>query len=88
MSWTLRVDRAAERVLARLPESVAAAIVEFVTGPLCEAPERVGRPLQRELTGLHSARRGAYRVVYQIDHEARVVRVLRIGHRADVYRAD
>jgi mRNA interferase RelE/StbE len=33
-----------------------------------------------------SARRGAYRVVYRIDEPARTVHVVRIDHRADVYR--
>jgi mRNA-degrading endonuclease RelE of RelBE toxin-antitoxin system len=37
--------------------------VEFMIGPLCDKPRRVGHPLQRELAGLWSARRGAYRVV-------------------------
>jgi mRNA-degrading endonuclease RelE of RelBE toxin-antitoxin system len=86
MSWTLRVAASAERALRRLPEGVAAAMVEFMVGPLCDAPARVGTPLQRELSGYHSARRGAYRIVYRIDKEQREVRVLRIEHRADVYR--
>lgn len=86
MAWGLLVAPAAERTLARLPERVAAAIVEFMIGPLLEEPRRVGKPLQRELEGYWSARRGAYRVVYRIDDEASAVRVVRIDHRADVYR--
>jgi mRNA interferase RelE/StbE len=73
-------------LLARLPERVAAAVVEFMIGPLLEGPERVGEPLRRELAGYWSARRGAYRVVYRIDDETNTVRVVRIEHRADVYR--
>jgi mRNA interferase RelE/StbE len=42
--------------------------------------------LQRELSGLWSARRGAYRVVYEIDDERHTAVVLRIAHRADIYR--
>jgi len=84
--WSLRVAASAERTLARLPEGVAAAIVEFLVGPLLEAPERVGKPLRRELAGYHSARRGAYRIVYRILIDDHVVRVVRIEHRADVYR--
>jgi mRNA-degrading endonuclease RelE of RelBE toxin-antitoxin system len=38
------------------------------------------------LVGYWSARRGAYRVVYAIADELRVVIVVRIDHRADVYR--
>jgi mRNA interferase RelE/StbE len=86
MTWTLRVAAAAERSLTRLPEGVAAAIVEFMVGPLCEEPERVGRPLLRELAGYHSARRGAYRIIYRIVVDDHVVRVVRVEHRSDVYR--
>jgi mRNA-degrading endonuclease RelE of RelBE toxin-antitoxin system len=55
-------------------------------GPLCENPRRVGHPLQRELAGLWSARRGAYRVVHEVDDAEQCVNVLRIDHRSDVYR--
>lgn len=72
--------------MARLPEGVAAAIVEFMLGSLIEAPRRVGHPLQRELVGLWAARRGPYRVVYEIDDTTTAVAVVRIDHRADVYR--
>jgi mRNA-degrading endonuclease RelE of RelBE toxin-antitoxin system len=65
---------------------VAAAIAEFVTGDLVVTPRRVGKPLRRELSGVWSARRGSYRVLYEIDDEIRRVAVLRIDHRADVYR--
>jgi len=84
--WCLEVARSAERTLGRLSEGVAAAIVEFLVGPRCEQPKRVGHPLRRELSGLWSACGGAYRIVYDIDDAARVVHVLRIDHRADVYR--
>lgn len=60
--------------------------MELMLGPLLEDPKRVGHQLGRELSGLWSARRGAYRVIYEIDDGAREVRVVRIDHRADVYR--
>ena len=86
LDYRLVVTATTERSLARLPESVAAAIVEFMIGALVEAPRRVGHPLQRELAGLWAARRGPYRVIYEIDDDAIAVNVLRIDHRADVYR--
>jgi mRNA interferase RelE/StbE len=85
--WRLLVAASAERALERLPHKAAAAVVEFLLGPLTENPARVGHPLQRELEGLWSARRGPYRIVYEIDDPSRSVRVLRIDHRADVYRS-
>lgn len=86
-AWQLAVAASAERQLARLPERVAPAIVEFMLGPLTENPHRVGHPLQRELTGLWSARRGAYHIIYDIDDKQQRVTVLRIDHRADIYRS-
>lgn len=83
--YELEVAASAERALARLPEGVAAAVVEFMLGALVGAPRRVGHQL-RELAGLWAARRGPYRVVYEIDDDRRVVVVLRIDHRADIYR--
>lgn len=85
-AYQLIVAASAERTLRRLPERLAGAIVEFMLGPLVENPRRVGHPLRRELEGLWSARRGPYRVVYEIDDDKRQVAVLRIDHRSDVYR--
>jgi len=89
-SYRLSLAPAARRALteappAGLPLAVAAAVGEFITGALLDNPQRVGRPLARELAGYHSARRGAYRVVYRIDEAAHTVHVVRIDHRADVY---
>jgi len=86
MAWDLVVAPSAERTLARLNEGVAAAVVEFMLGPLRAEPTRLGKPLRRELAGYWSARRGAYRVVYRLDDERHQVQVLRIEHRSDVYR--
>ena len=77
---------AARAIAETLPEPVAAAVIDFITGSLLENPQRVGRALRNELAGIHSARRGSYRVLYRIDDGRRTVTVLRIDHRGDVYR--
>lgn len=83
----LRVAPSAAHPLERLPGSVAAAVVEFMTGPLLAGSKRIGKPLGRQLSGFWSARRGAYRVIYAVDEDAGTVLVVRIDHRADVYLA-
>ena len=85
-AYRLVMAASAERALARLPEKPATAVVEFVTGALVESPRAVGHPLRRELTGLWAASRGAYRIVYEIDDDAELISVVRVDHRADVYR--
>ncbi|MGQ0778908.1 MAG: type II toxin-antitoxin system RelE family toxin [Pseudonocardiales bacterium] len=61
--------------------------MEFALGPLREYPHPAGKPLRGEQTGRWSARRGPYRLSYEIDEENRIVRVLRADHRSDVYRS-
>ncbi|MFC4060611.1 type II toxin-antitoxin system RelE/ParE family toxin [Planomonospora corallina] len=70
-----------------LPESVAAAAWELITGAISREPWRVGKPLQEPYDGLHVARRGTYRVVYRIDEDKRTVTVQTIKHRRDAYHA-
>jgi mRNA-degrading endonuclease RelE of RelBE toxin-antitoxin system len=82
IAWTA----AARRALTRLPEKVATAVVEFLYGSLAEAPHRVGKALKLGLEGLHSARRGDYRVIYRIDDDQRLVTIIAIEHRSDIYR--
>lgn len=78
----------ARRALAdRLPADVASAAVEFITGPLLENPQRVGKALVDELAGIHSARLGRdWRVLYEIDDDHHAVIVLDIRPRATAYR--
>ncbi len=85
-SSALRVTGPAERQLNRLPEGTAAAIAEFMLGVLLENPHRLGGELQRELSGTRSARRGVYRIDYEIDDTEHLVIVYRIEHRATAYR--
>jgi mRNA interferase RelE/StbE len=85
--YTLRTTPTVRRALAEtLPEAVAAAAYEFITGPLLEQPYRVGKQLLPPLDDRFSARRGTYRVIYRIDDKAHVITVVDIGHRRDVYR--
>ena len=74
------------RHLNRLPDKVRAAALEAILGPIAENPQRLGKPLVGELEGLCSARRGDYRIIYQILEEDAVVLVHRVQHRRDVYR--
>jgi mRNA interferase RelE/StbE len=84
--WDLVVAGPARRAIDRLPEKVAIAVLDYLVGPRLENPQRVGKPLRGDLAGLHSARVGAYRIVYEIDEAGRTVRVIYIDHQADIYR--
>jgi mRNA interferase RelE/StbE len=82
IAWTA----AACRALGRLPEKAAVAVAGFLYGSLAASPHRVGKPLRLGLEGLHSARRGDYRVIYRINDDRRRVDVVAIEHRSDIYQ--
>jgi mRNA interferase RelE/StbE len=86
--YELGMTRPARRAISELlPEDVAAAAVEFITGPLLAEPCRVGKPLRGTLSGFHSARLGTqWRAVYRIDESKHAVIVQDIQHRSAAYR--
>ena len=86
--YEIRFQAAARRAIAeRLPEAVAAAVLEFCDAALAENPHRVGKPLFGPLAGCHGARRGTYRIAYRIDEDSHIVHVLDIDHRSEIYRS-
>lgn len=85
MTFQIEITPEGLRHLDRLPTKIRDAAVEAMFGTIADNPYRAGKPLRGELEGLHSARRGDFRIVYEIlDHEV-VVLVHRV-HRKDVYR--
>lgn len=86
MSYEVIFAPTARREMSNIPPRIIPAIIEFAYGDLAISPHRVGKPLERELTGSFSARRGEYRILYEIDDEKMQVFVLRVAHRADIYR--
>lgn len=89
--YNLVITSTALRALSAAPprgvgERVAWAVYEFIRGPLLMQPHRLGKPLGPPLDGTFSACRGSYRVLYEIDDEAKTVPVTAVQRRADAYR--
>ena len=70
------VDKLPPHVLPRLRDSIAA-LAEIPRPPGCKKLKGPG--------GMWRIRVGDYRVVYEVDDSSLVVRILRAGHRRDVY---
>jgi mRNA interferase RelE/StbE len=85
--YELRTTPTVRRSLGQtLPEAVAAAAYEFITGPLVQQPHRIGKRLLPPMDDRFSARRGTYRIIYRIDDKTRVVTVVDVAHRRYGYR--
>ena len=84
MSWTVEVQRPAEKELAALPlqarERVASALRAMEDAPF---PHGVKKLKARDG---YRVRVGDYRILFTVNRAARLVRVGAIGHRKDVYR--
>jgi mRNA interferase RelE/StbE len=83
--WRVTVMAPARRQFEKLPVAVGAAVLETLDA-IAENPRRLGKPLVRKHDGNWSTRRGPYRIIYELLEDERIVRVLAIGHRRDVYR--
>ncbi|WP_420622812.1 type II toxin-antitoxin system RelE family toxin [Candidatus Poriferisodalis sp.] len=84
--YAVTLTAASRRHIDRLPEGVRAAALATMSGPISENPFRAGKPLGGILSGYRSARRGDYRIVYEVDEDAEIVVIHRVQHRRDVYR--
>lgn len=84
--YRVELSGPAVRALERLPVKLVDAVLRFLDGPLTQNPMRATKPLGAELQGLRAGYVGiSYRVLVRIDDDARLVQVMRIAHRADVY---
>lgn len=85
--YELRTTSTVRRALSEtLPEAVAAAAYEFITGPLLREPYQVGKRLLLPLDDRSSTRRGTYGIIHRIDDKNRMVTVVDVDHLRDVYR--
>ena len=84
MAYALTILRRAQKELASLSKEdfqrVRNAIVKLADTPRPDGTLKLtGRPAWR-------IRVSDYRVIYEIDDDKAVIRVIHIGHRSDVYR--
>ncbi|MGH7898185.1 MAG: type II toxin-antitoxin system RelE family toxin [Candidatus Binatia bacterium] len=70
-------------VVRHLPPDVKRGVKQALRA-LSADPES-GIPLARDLEGLWRYRVRRFRLVYAIDRSRRVIRILAVGHRRDVY---
>lgn len=83
--YKVEVRRRAQQALDKLPESDLQAIIGAIKD-LAQAPRPRGIEKVKS-TGLWRIRQGDYRIIYAIDDKERLVTIVRIGHRREIYRA-
>lgn len=83
-SYSLLLKKSAERDLRKIPKADLQRIIQRMK-ELSAVPRPSGN---EKLAGQDSyrIRQGDYRVVYIIDDDRRLIEVIKIGHRREVYR--
>jgi mRNA interferase RelE/StbE len=87
VSYRVEWSGPAQRDMARLPSRVALAVLVYVDERLAENPHRLSKPLAGELHGNRTARNGDYRILLRVDDDPQIIWILRVDHRAHVYRS-
>jgi mRNA-degrading endonuclease RelE of RelBE toxin-antitoxin system len=86
-TYTVNILPAARVAIeVQLPLKVAAAVIEFIYGPLAQNPHRLGKNLRGDLSGMMVARRGEYRVIYEIYENEIMIEIVLVSHRRNAYR--
>jgi mRNA interferase RelE/StbE len=90
LAWAIELDDEAVRDLRRLDPPVSREILRFLRERIgiatAEDPRLFGRALTGNLTGLWRYRVRDWRLVCRIEETRRVVLVVHVGHRRNVYR--
>ena len=75
-----RVQHALDRLLKGDFNAVLSAVEKLADTPRPKGVEKIKN------AGLWRIRQGDYRIVYDIDDSRKIVTILRIGHRREIYR--
>lgn len=89
MAWTIELDRAAERDLAKLDPQDARRILRFLHERvrLLDDPRSIGEALKGSKLGdFWKYRVGDYRIIASIEDGRLRILVVRVGNRREVYR--
>ena len=85
MPYRIEYRPEARRSLKKLDPPTRRRIVSRIE-KLADNPRPAGVEVLKGLEHLYRLRVGDYRVIYRIEDRARLVLVIRVGHRREVYR--
>ena len=85
MSYRILLSPAAQKALERLPLDIQNRLAGKISA-LAENPRPLGTKTLKGTKGDLRLRVGDYRIVYRIEDERLLIRVVKIGHRSEVYR--
>jgi mRNA interferase RelE/StbE len=84
MTYQVLITPAAQRQLKKLTSIVQKELVALIES-LSEEPRPLGCKKLKGRQNEYRMRSGDYRIIYSIEDATLIVRVIKVGHRRDVY---
>ena len=84
MSYQVFLKPAAERQLKKLTLAIQEDLIALIES-LSEEPRPSGCKKLKQRQNQYRVRSGDYRIIYSIEDMSLIVRVIKVGHRRDVY---
>lgn len=84
-NYKIEISKSAEKTLFKLPKEALKKIVSSIQS-LAFDPRPSG---SRKLSGQHDTFRirvGVYRIIYEVHDHLLIIKVLKVGHRKDIYK--
>lgn len=86
MVYKISYKASVEKDVKGLSRSAKVKILDKIETDLAANPRKKGKPLKGKWEGLWKYQAQPYRVIYAIFEADKIILVVRIGHRKDVYR--
>jgi mRNA interferase RelE/StbE len=84
--WSIRFSTKAAKVFNKLDKPIQRQIAAEIDKILALGdPRMLGKALAGELSGLWRYRAGNYRLICEIQDNALIILVVRLGHRKEIY---
>jgi len=84
MSYQVVILPAAQRQLRKLASAIQKNLIVLIES-LSEQPRPLGCKKLKGRQSQYRVRSGDYRIIYSVEDTSLIVRVIKVGHRRDVY---
>ena len=85
MSYQIVITKSALKELTKMPTSVYKNMDKRISG-LAFNPFPDGYTKLKGSENSYRIRVGAYRIIYNLYHDELVIKIIKVGHRSDVYK--
>lgn len=82
MKYEILFDKPAQKFILKQPPAQRARLLSAIS----KLPDEGDRKLMRGYPGYYRLRVGSYRVIYTVENDQLIVRVINIGNRGDIYK--